>query len=208
MIKGIFITCEGPECGGKSGMIPLLADHLRSRGYTVTTTREPGGSELAEKLRSLILSDRAINPMTELLLFAAGRSDHIQHTILPALKAGHVVISDRFADSSYAYQGKARGQVEQVLAVEKMVLGDFQPDYTLFFDIPLEESRRRLALRSAASDRIEKEGDAFHLLTFEGYQERFLAHPARMQRIDALPAKEEVAKQVIAWANARFENLS
>ena len=89
-----------------------------------------------------------------------------------------------------------------------MVLGDFQPDHTLFFDIPLAESRRRLALRNAAADRIEKEDANFHARVYEGYQQRFLANPGRMHRIDALPSQAEVAKQVIDWANIHFENLN
>jgi dTMP kinase len=206
---GKFVTFEGPECSGKTSTLPLLADHLRMRGYTVVETREPGGTPFAEVLRNLVLSPAVkVSPMTELLVFFAARFDHVEKVVKPALALGHVVLCSRFTDTTYAYQGAGRGLIDEVLQLEKLVLGDFQPDVTLFFDIPLEESRRRLGLRDEPSDRIEQEKDDFHRATFEGYRRRFLDHPARMQRIDALPEYPEVLKQVLAWANATFDNIT
>lgn len=208
-MSGKFITFEGSECTGKSTIAPLLADHLRERGYNVTHTREPGGSPLAEQLRGIVLGERRISDITELLLMWTGRADHIHNTILPALKAGHVVICERFADSSYAFQGFGRGLVEETLALERMVVeGVAEPDHTLFFDVPLIESKRRLALRNIGADRIEKEGKEFYDRVYAGYRQRFLDHPKRMVRIDALPEMQIVTQQVLDWANAVFEKLN
>ena len=204
--KGVMVSFEGAECSGKSTIAPLLVQHLRDRGYDVIHTREPGGSELAEKLRKLVLEDRRISHIAELLLFSAARADHMHNTILPALEKGQIVICERFADTTFAYQGVARNQQAQALQLEKMVLGDFEPDYTLFFDIPLEESKRRLSLRPAGADRIEREGEEFFTNTFYGYQHRFLTNQHRMRRIDALPALETVIQSTLAWANSVFEN--
>jgi len=210
MVKpGKFITFEGPECGGKSGVVPILAEHLRARGYFVCTTREPGGTPLADKLRDLLLHSNAMTGLTELLLLSAGRHDHVETYIKPALAKGWVVISDRFADSSYAYQGAGRGMKQAVQVMEEMVLNGFEPDYTLFFDIPLVESRRRMQLRkSGQPDRIESENDAFHERIYQGYQERLRTHHHRMVRIDALPKSQTVINSVLAWADAAFEKLN
>jgi dTMP kinase len=206
--KGKFITLEGPECTGKSTIAPMLAEHLRNRGYTVTHTREPGGSELAEHLRKLLLEERRINSITEALMFWASRADHIYNTITPALEAGHIVVCERFHDSSFAFQGIGRGLLEETLTLEKMVLNGLSPDYTLYYDIPFEEQKRRLSLRKASADRIEKQGLEFYANVFNGYQHRFNSNPDRMVRIDALPNEEEVQQATLRWANAVFENIT
>jgi dTMP kinase len=206
--KGTFLTMEGPECVGKSTIAPLIAERLRERGYKVTHTREPGGSELAEELRKLVLQERRIDNITELLLMWTSRADHLHNTIVPALKAGHVVVCERFADSSYAFQGAGRGLFAETIALEKMVLRGIQPDYTLFFDIPFEEQKRRLSLRAEKADRIEKQGFEFYEKVFDGYRARFLGNPQRMVRIDALPEEEEVQAATLRWVNATFENLT
>lgn len=203
---GVFLTMEGPECSGKTTIAPILVEHLRARGYDVIHTREPGGTELAEKIRTLVLQDGNISHITELLMFSAARADHYHNKILPALEEGQVIVCERFADTTFAYQGMARGLLKEVNVLEKMVLGDFQPDYTLFFDIPLEESMRRMKLRPAGADRIEKESPEFFIKTFHGYQQRFLMNPLRMRRIDALPELDTVIASTLAWANTVFPN--
>jgi dTMP kinase len=212
MTLGKFITFEGPDASGKSTNIPVLADHLRSRGYRVVQMREPGGTPLAEKIRDLVLHERMATK-AELLLFAAQRVQNMAEIITPSLQwKDTVVIADRFADSTFAYQGFGRGMMEEVLLLEKFVLGDFQPHYTLFFDLPLIESERRLNERRKTTgqgfDTFEQERREFHECVYNGYQERYKQNPHRMYRIDALPSIEEVSKQVISWANAHFENLN
>jgi len=205
---GIFLSFEGNECTGKSTLAPLLAEHLRDRGYTVTRTREPGGSPLAEEIRELLLKESNMGGLTEALLFWAGRADHVQNTILPALQAGHVVICERFADSSYAFQGMGRDIQHETLVLEDMVLKGLEPDHTLYFEIPFEEQRRRMDLRNAAVDRIEKQGPEFYTKVYEGYRQRFLANQHRMTRIDSLPSEDVVQASVLRWANSVFENLT
>jgi dTMP kinase len=191
-LPGKLITLEGPDGSGKTSHVKTLADILIVAGYHVITTREPGGTPVAEKLRAMLLS-RYVCAKTELLMFAAARTDHMDQVITPALNRGDVVICDRFADSTYAYQGSGRGLIPEVLEMEKFVLGDFEPDYTLFMDVTLEESQRRLAARAGdggESTRFDKEKELFKARLFKGYQERFAQNPHRMVRIDAMPSPE------------------
>lgn len=208
--KGKFISLEGCDASGKTTNAPILAQHLRDRGYTVVTMREPGGTPLSEKIRDLVLHE-TMCIKAELLLFAAQRAENINSIILPALAHPNwVVIADRFADSTFAYQGFGRGVPEEVLQLEKFVLGNLEPDFTLFFDLPLVESERRLSARRTDTgkehDNFEKERREFHEAVYNGYQERFKQNPHRMHRIDALPEPELVKEQVIAWANRHFES--
>lgn len=205
MERGKLITLEGPDCSGKSSNMAALAEHLVKRGYKVVMTREPGGTELGDRIRSLLLNEHMASK-TELLLFAAQRAEHMAKRIMPALELGYIVISDRFFDSTYAYQGTGRDLVKEVLLLEQFVLDGFEPDYTLFFDVPNEEASRRLNLRQGKQDRLDKETEQFRSRVFQGYQDRFIANPHRMHRIDALPEFAQVSSQVIAWANSVFEN--
>ncbi|MNU19743.1 Thymidylate kinase [compost metagenome] len=203
---GRFITFEGPDGSGKTSNIKLLESVLKELGYTVVLSREPGGTDVAEKLRSIILGD-PVGPKCELLLFAAARSNHVETKIMPALKNGWIVISDRFADSSYAYQGKARGMMDDVLMLEKYVLEGFQPDYTLFFDVTLEESTRRLLTRfgdAGENNHFDQEVSDFKAKVYQGYQERYIDNPNRMVRIDAMQSLPDVARDVEKWARETF----
>lgn len=207
MQRGKFITFEGPDGSGKTTNAAVLAMHLRERGYKVIVTREPGGCPLSENIRELLLGNK-MDPVTEMLLMAASRREHLKHKIVPALYAGHVVISDRFYDSSIAYQGFGRGLFNETTAVNEIVLEGFQPDYTLFFDIPLEESSRRLAERNRRkgdNNRIDEESDEFKKAVHTGYDHQFRKNQHRMFRINALPDSDDVAQQVIRWANSIFE---
>lgn len=206
MKAGRFITCEGQDCVGKSTQAKNIKAILESHGYEVILTREPGGTPLAEKVRGLVLGD-AFTPYAELLLFAASRAEHLQTKIIPALEAGKIVISDRFADSSYAYQGAGRGYIPQVLELEKFVLGDFQPDYTLFFDITYEESVLRLNKRSSDGGEInhlDTEQEDFKRRVNQGYKDRYHAFPNRMHLIDATPSIDEVATTLKLWVENVF----
>lgn len=212
MTNSKFITFEGVDCAGKTTILPILADHLRERGWRVVTFREPGGTKISEQIRTILL-ENIMDPMTQLHLFAALRNENMNHIVKPYLALPNmVIISDRFADSTYAYQGFGGNLVHDVMEVEKSVLKGFEPHHTLFFDIPFEESERRLEERAKKAgqhmDAIEARGQEFRKAVYNGYQERFLQNPQRMHRIDALPAQEIVAQSVIAWANAHFENLT
>ena len=207
-MRGKLITFEGPDGSGKTSNMSLLAKHLTDRGYKVVVTREPGGTPLGEELRKLILDPQwAMDVMTEALLFAAGRREHVVKKIWPLLEKGYVVISDRFLDSSYAHQLSAKGQEKLVLDVHKHILGGFEPDYTLFFDIPLEESTRRLEERRAAQGEIHRFNEAdleYKAKVYAGYQQQLRLNQHRMVRIDALPALDVVNESVIRWANSVF----
>lgn len=202
--KGLFLTFEGPDGSGKSTAAKYLVDKLKSKDFDVYYTREPGGTLVAEKIRDIILSkkiDEEISPMTELLLFAAARAQHIEKVIKPKMDQGTIVVSDRFSDSSFAYQGLGRGFIREVLALEDMVHQGFEPDYTLFFDVTLEESIRRISLRPEASNRLDDEGIIFKSKVYEGYTIRFEQNQHRMYKIDAMQDISGVQDQIDQWIN-------
>jgi dTMP kinase len=144
-MRGKFITLEGMDGAGKSTHIPHILDHFRARGLEVVSTREPGGTSLGERLREILLHE-AMHPETEALLMFAARREHISEVIEPALARGAYVVSDRFADASYAYQCGGRGVgFEKMRLLEQWALDDLQPDITLLFDVPVNVSLQRLA---------------------------------------------------------------
>ena len=202
-MQGKFITLEGIDASGKTTNMRLIKDFIESFGFRVLLTREPGGTPLAEKIRHLILSDKMV-PKCELLLFAAARAQHIEEVIKPALADGVVVVSDRFADSTYAYQGYARGYIDEVLELERFVLKGFEPDYTLFFDVALDESARRLQTRNGEINHFDAQTREFKLALYRGYQKRYAMHKHRMARIDANEDMEGVARQVKEWLRHTF----
>lgn len=203
--EGRFITFEGPEGGGKSTQVQALAEALRAEGRTVLVTREPGGTPLAEKIRGLVRDERADPPVarSEVLLFLAARAQVVAEVIRPALARGEWVLCDRFADSTFAYQGYGRGIAVDLLrhfndfATEGLV-----PDLTVLLDVPPEVSRARLAAREAATataaDRIEQAGAEFHARLRMGFLELAKAEPARFAVIDASRPLAEVSRQVLA----------
>jgi dTMP kinase len=163
--RGKFITIEGGEGTGKSTQVGLLAKGLEAAGIDVLVTREPGGSPGAEEIRMLLVTgatDRW-SPMTEALLHYAARCDHLEKTVLPALEAGRWVISDRFADSTMAYQGYGHGLGRKTVnALHRLVVGDFAPDLTLILDMPVELGLSRAEERAVGEDRYERMDRAFH----------------------------------------------
>jgi dTMP kinase len=205
--KGRFITLEGGEGAGKSTQAQLLAQKLQPLGISFIVTREPGGSPGAEALRDVILSGRAapFGSAGEAILFSAARIDHVDHTIAPALAKGAWVISDRFADSTRAYQGAA-GKVDSALiaSLERVAVGDVRPDLTLILDLPPEKGLARAAGRrgtAADADRFERENLAFHETLREAFLAIARAEPTRCAVIDADRAPEEVAQAI--WACVR-----
>ncbi|MBT9485928.1 MAG: dTMP kinase [Rubrivivax sp.] len=197
MTASCFITFEGIDGAGKSTHIHSTASWLRAQGRQLLLTREPGGTPLAEALRSLVLQ-QPMDALTESLLVFAARRDHLQQAIEPALARGEVVLCDRFTDATFAYQGSGRGFDHTVLAtLEAWVQQGRQPDLTLWFDVaPAVAAQRRAAARAA--DRFEAEDLAFFDRVRAGYAARAAAQPQRFVRIDAAQAPADVAAQVQA----------
>ena len=184
-MDGGFITLEGIDGAGKSTHLTWLAETLRNRGYKVLTTREPGGTPLGERLRELLLSE-PMHLETEALLMFAARREHLDKVILPALARGELVISDRFTDASFAYQGGGRGLAwDKLETLETWVLGEVRPNLTLFFDVPTPIARARLAASANAPDRFEREQQAFFDRVRAAYLRRADAEPLRIKKIEA-----------------------
>ena len=203
MSNGIFITFEGPDCSGKTTQISLLGKWYMDRGREVKCTREPGGTPIAESIRELLLSNSIGEKMTaeaELLLFSAARAQHVAHVIQPVLARNGVVLCDRFYDSTTAYQGYGRGMDMGFLEkLNAFCTAGRAPDITFLLDLPLEESRRRLALRRGenGADRMEGEGNAFHELVRQGFLDIARKHPGRVHVIDASRTVQEVHRSIL-----------
>jgi dTMP kinase len=193
--RGRFITLEGIDGAGKSTHLPWLKKTLERDGRCVWITREPGGTPLGERLRAMLLNE-PMTPVTEALLMFAARREHLDKVILPALNRGDWVISDRFTDASFAYQGGGRGLATRKLDdLERWVQGEFQPDLTLYFDVAVELGRQRIsAIKSA--DRFEKEQDEFFRKLIGDYLERAHKFPDRIKVIDSNQSLDEVKKSL------------
>ncbi len=208
--RGRFITFEGGEGVGKSTQLARLAEHLRDCGLEVVTTREPGGTEKAEKLRDFLLSGRAapLGPLAEAALFSAARADHVDALIAPALKRGAWVLCDRFADSTSAYQGARGGVDAKTLALlERAAVGETRPDLTIIFDLPAQEGLARAAARRdgrKAIDRFESEDSSFHEELRQVFLDIAEREPDRCCVIDAARSVDDVASAVRAVVHDRF----
>ncbi|MEO1902997.1 MAG: dTMP kinase [Alcanivorax sp.] len=186
-MTGRFITLEGGEGAGKSSNLAWLAERLREAGVPVTVTREPGGTDLAERIRAVLLDPGAetMADGTELLLVFAARAQHLEALIRPALARGDWVLCDRFMDATWAYQGAGRGfDPAAIAALESLVLRGLTPDRTLLFDVPVAQGMARAGKRSSP-DRIERETAAFFERVRQCYLERAAAEPERFRLIDA-----------------------
>lgn len=198
MHTGLFVTLEGPEGAGKTTNRQFLADHLQQAGHQVVLTREPGGTELAEKIRELLLAphDEPMAADTELLLMFAARAQHLQQLIKPALAQGKIVLCDRFTDATYAYQGGGRGIDPQRIAVlEYFVQGPLRPDLTILFDLPVEAGMARAKQRGTL-DRFERERHEFFDAVRENYLQRAQAEPERFRLVNAGVPLEQVQQQL------------
>ncbi|MHB8533958.1 MAG: dTMP kinase [Sulfuricaulis sp.] len=198
MSRGMFITLEGGEGAGKSTNLTFARQWLQRAGHEVLVTREPGGTELGERVRDILLHSREldISPESELLLIFAARAEHVMRVIRPALTAGKVVLCDRFTDATYAYQGGGRGlTAERIAAIENWVQRDLRPDLTLLFDVPVDAGRQRAGQRSAP-DRFERENDEFFARVRATYLARARGEPERVRLIDAGRRLEEVERQI------------
>jgi dTMP kinase len=208
MSRGFFITFEGGEGAGKSTQLRRLADRLRALGREPVLTREPGGSPGAEAIRDIVLNGppERWSAVTEALLMNAARRDHVERVIRPALAAGKVVICDRFADSTRAYQG-AGGEVDPRLieTLEAFVLEDLRPDLTLILDLPVEEGLSRALSRGGGEDRFEAKGAAFHERLRQAFLQIAAAEPDRCVVLSADQTPYAVEAEIFAAVSARLE---
>lgn len=195
-MNGKFITFEGIDGAGKSSHVEWLAAWLRERGIVVQVTREPGGTELGEKLRALLLNE-PMHLETETLLMFAARREHLAKLIEPALARGEWVVCDRFSDATYAYQGGGRGlDRSKFLTLEHWVHEHLQPDLTLLFDLPLDIARERIVLANRVLDKFEQERVDFHERVRQAYLERAHTSPTRMRVVNADNSIENIRKQL------------
>ena len=202
-MAGAFITFEGIDGSGKSTQARLLASALRLRGFEVVTTREPGGTPLGKRLRAALLdAEERVDPLAELLLYAADRAQHVRTLLRPALESNHIVLSDRYADATVAYQGAGRGfppeLIEQVVA---LATGGLKPDLTLIFDLPVAAGMARTSRRADSSavkgDRLEIEDAEFHTRVRDAYLQIAAREPNRVRVIDATGSIEETHARVL-----------
>ena len=193
-MRGKFITLEGVDGAGKSTHLDWIARRIEAAGKNVVVTREPGGTPLGEELRKLLLA-QPMHLETETLLMFAARREHLEQVIQPALAAGKWVLSDRFTDATFAYQGGGRGlELGRIEILENWVHRGLQPDLTLVFDLSVEEARRRRMAAAAAPDRFEQEDLDFFARVRAVYQARAARYPQRIQLIDASQTVENIRK--------------
>ncbi len=197
MSRGLFISFEGTDGSGKTTQYRLFAEYLLSLGYEVVTTREPGGTPISEKIRGIILDpeNTEMDDMTEALLFAAGRAQHVAQLIRPSVEAGKIVLCDRFMDSSIAYQGYARGLGDCVRIINEYAVAGMQPDLTFLLDLPPQAGRAR-NVKAGKADRLEKQAMEFHSKVYEGYKKLAEIYPDRFIVIDAAGSIEEVQARI------------
>jgi dTMP kinase len=196
----MFITFEGTDGSGKTTQIERLKHALEEKGCQVEKTREPGGTKVAEKIRDILLyeMEETIHPETEALLYASARAQHVRELIRPALKAGKIVVCDRFIDSSLVYQGMARGlTLETVLSINEVAIAGLWPDLTFVLDLPVEVSLNRMQKMGKKLDRLEQEKREFRELTRQGYLHLKELYPERIVLLDATAKPEDL--QEVIW---------
>ncbi len=196
MKRGFLIAFEGVEGSGKTTQAELLYEFLKTHGYRCIFSREPGGTEIGEKIREIILDPTsvAMHPKTELLLYLASRAQHTYEKIMPALREGFIITCDRFADSSFAYQGAARGLgLKPVSRLNKYACAGIKPDLTILVDLPVSEGFKR---QQAAPDRLEKEGNEFHEQVRQAYLKLARRAPGRIKVFDGTKDKETLHREI------------
>jgi dTMP kinase len=195
---GFFVSFEGPEGGGKSTQIHRLAAALAERGFSVWTTREPGGTRLGEMIRPILLGQRQtpMTPWSEALLFTAARAQHVEEVIRPRLARGELVLCDRYSDSTIAYQGYGRGlDLDTLRRLQSEATGGLQPELTLLLNLPIETGLSRIP--RTAQDRLDRETATFHQRVRAGYQEMAAADPRRWREVDAAADEDQVARRIL-----------
>lgn len=211
-MAGTFITFEGIDGSGKSTQLRLLAGFLRLQGHKVVVTREPGGTSLGLRLRAALLdAQEQVDPLTELLVFAADRAQHVRKLLRPALQSGHIVLSDRYADATVAYQGAGRGfSPELITEIVEVATGGLKPDLTILFDISVAECATRTRRRSGGKhkgDRLDIENADFHTRVRNAYLQIAAAEPERVHVVNTGGSVEEaqanVKKIVVPFLQSR-----
>jgi len=198
-VAGVFITFEGPEGAGKSTQIRLLAQQLEAQGFQVVVTREPGGTAIGERIRTILLDrgSAAMVPETETLLLSAARAQHVHEVILPALEHEQVVLCDRFVESTLAYQGGGRGlSFEALRAVQVFAVGSLRPDLRILLDIEVERGLARRMGDAGSVNRMDEEGIAFHRRVRQAYRDLASEEPEGWRVIDADRPVAEIANEV------------
>lgn len=193
--QGVFITLEGPDGSGKTSQIPLLAEYLSEKGYQVVTTREPGGTQISDQVKDVLKSmqNKSMHPRTEILLFCSARAQLVEEVIRPSLAEGKIVISDRYADSTLAYQGYGHGyELDFLRRLLNFATGDLWPDLTLYLDLDAEEGLNRRRSGGDEWDRLDDYALAFHKRVRKGYLEMVAAAPQRWKMIDACQTPPQV----------------
>jgi dTMP kinase len=209
-MPGRFITLEGIDLCGKTTQIEKLASYLQERGVEVVISREPGGPPISEKIREILLDPEngAMTALTELLLYEASRSQHTEELIRPALEAGKWVVSDRYGDASFAYQGFGRKLGgELVLQLNRLATGGLVPDVTIVLDLPPEEAARRFKAENWKADRLERERADFHRRVREAYLQLSGQEPERVKIIDGRGTVESIAVQIRAVVDRLIEKI-
>lgn len=199
-IMGIFITFEGIDGCGKSTQIVLLQKNLEEHGYPIVLTREPGGTEISEKIRSLILGveNTSMSTKCELLLYLAARAQHVDETIIPELLKDKIVLSDRYEEATYAYQGSGRGvNLDMLMSLNNFATSNVTPDLTFIIDISIEESEARWKKSGKIRDRLEMNNRSFFKRVRKGYQDRAAMHPERIALLDGRYNIAELEKQIL-----------
>ncbi|MBP1950436.1 dTMP kinase [Virgibacillus litoralis] len=211
-MSGYFITVEGGEGAGKSSILQSLGKKLTTMGYDVLTTREPGGIDIAEKIRKIILdpTHTTMDGRTEALLYAAARRQHLAEKVLPALESGRIVLCDRFIDSSLAYQGYARGLgMDEVFTINQFAIQDCMPDMTIFFNIEPKKGLERIsANKDRERNRLDLENIHFHEQVYQAYQKLVRKFPERIQVINANQPFEQVEADAMNLIVSRLTNKS
>lgn len=198
--KGLLITMEGPDGSGKTMQMDLLEKALREQGYPVIRSREPGGTPIGEAIRGVILNPeyKEMDSMTEAMLYAASRAQHVAEKIRPAMAEGYIVLLDRFLDSSLVYQGIARGMtIETIEAINRFATGGLQPDATIMVYIDYEEGLRRKKAQNGSLDRMEAQQDNFHRRVNEGYLQLAQRYPERIQLIDGARDPQTIHQDIL-----------
>lgn len=207
MKKGLFITFEGPDGSGKSTQIARLKNKLVNKNIETILTREPGGTKIGEKIREIILNveHSEMDDLTEALLYASARSQHVSQVIIPALEAGKAVICDRFMDSSIAYQGYGRRLGEQVRIINEFAVRGIQPDLTFLLLLDPSIGKKRI---NREYDRLEMEEDSFHREVYKGYMELARLNPRRIVLIDAEKSIHEMEREIDGYLRTRLGEWS
>lgn len=208
MTKSLFITLEGIEGVGKSTQCKMLSEKLHQQNVNNIVTREPGGTKFGEYIRDLILNnDQPLNIKTQLLLHMSARSEHIAQVIIPNLKNGNTVISDRFCDSSFAYQASDEISAVDIIKLHEIAFDNFLPDISFFLDLDPEVAYRRMCLRNAPADRYERMGLDFQYHVYKSFQSLCKNYPERIIAIDASQTPEKISCNIMSHISEKMHNI-